>query len=192
MRRESMQLRFTPKELKQVADLLQMTWRARVALYRRALRSEPHPSSGGPVTPASDSSWARGLLSQPTCLVDTSFAVLDWNQPFAKLVRVSERRLARGNLMSLLLMEDVAREWADGDTWQEILAAELIEAAALHWTESPHLQQLHEAALDDPVVGSVYEKSAGYTFPERNCKLAMRYLHPGVQEVTFTHAGGLQ
>ncbi|PNE43463.1 hypothetical protein AOB60_00625 [Streptomyces noursei] len=121
-------------------------------------------------------------------MVDASFTLLDYNEPFVNLVRVGKRRLSHANLMELLLLEEVTRDrWADWENWLEALAAELIEATALHWEESPELQRLHTSVLADPVVGPVYKRSAGYMFPDRNRKLPIRNLLPGVQEITFLH-----
>ncbi|ANZ13423.1 hypothetical protein ACH4YO_37885 [Streptomyces noursei] len=179
---------FATAELQQVADLLRMTWRARVALYRRSLQAEPHPSCLTDANAIDASEWARGHLSRPTCLVDTNFALLEYNEPFANLLRVGKRRLSRANLMELVLLEEVTRErWPDWEAWHEMLLAELIEAVALHWEESPELQQLHATIRADPISGPAYQKAPGYTFPDLNRKLLIRLVRPGVQEVTLVH-----
>lgn len=191
--RETGVVPFTVAELEQVADLLHMTWRARVALYRRALRCEPLPSGPGAPSSAGDAAWARSLASQPTCLVDDAFNLRDYNAEFASFIRVAKRRLARSNLMSLLLLEDLAgNQWREREMWQEALAAELIEAAALRWHAQPELQRLHVTALEHPQTGALYKEARNYLFPERSWKLLIRSPQAGLLEITFAHPPELQ
>ncbi|MET7801920.1 helix-turn-helix domain-containing protein, partial [Streptomyces decoyicus] len=124
----------TPKaeELEHIAEILKMTWRARAALYRRALGCTPIlPALPRPGT--SEPALRQALLEpQATCLTDLAYNIRSHNDQFTALLphaAASSSAGPRPNLIRAMLLRPQASEWADNSTeWAEELTAELVEA----------------------------------------------------------------
>ncbi|MFI1203436.1 helix-turn-helix domain-containing protein [Streptomyces sp. NPDC020883] len=180
----------TVDEVEQIAALLHMTWRARAALFRRALHCEPtvaaESAAGSPLP-----TIQRALLAgAPSCVTDLAYNIASHNDLFATLLphaATSGPAAARPNLMRAALLQPYADRWsANSPEWQEELTAELIESVALH-QDHPELQQLHTEVSEDPVAGPVYANAPRYVFPDRDCKLLLSRTFPelGVRHLFF-------
>ncbi|MFF4283191.1 hypothetical protein ACFY0Z_30965 [Streptomyces kronopolitis] len=173
------------EELEHIAVLLKMTWRARAALFRRALGCvpmTPHPEVPAPVL------HHDRLQEQPTCLTDLAYNVLDHNALFAALLpRVANSRPAspRRNLMRATLLHPRAGMWR-GTEWAQELAAELLEAVAMH-PDNAELQQLHAEAAAHEQAGPIYAEASRYEFPDRegNLLLSHTLADLGVRHLTL-------
>ncbi|MFE6685028.1 hypothetical protein ACFVFQ_00980 [Streptomyces sp. NPDC057743] len=183
---------FTTGELDRIADRLGMTWRARVALFRRALGCDPHPLPGpkSANSPHADAWWANVLKPHAACLTDTAFNLLDHNAEWvAAFGSLTADQPSHTNLMRRLLLDDSARTGhPDTGIWHAPLAAELIEAVALH-PNDPDLRQLHADALRNPTIAPLYRGSASYTFPDQNSRILVTSLHPGIRQIAFLRSG---
>ncbi|MFB7631930.1 hypothetical protein ACFC0M_13410 [Streptomyces sp. NPDC056149] len=183
---------FTIGELDRIADRLGMTWRARVALFRRALGCDPHPVAGPASTnsPRTNAWWTKMLKPHAACLTDAAFNLLDHNAEFATMLGpLTVDQSSHTNVMRLLLLDASApTAHRSKEAWHAPLAAELIEAVALH-ANDPDLRQLHADALRNPTVGPLYRGSAAYTFPDQNSRILVTTLHPGVRRVAFLRSG---
>ncbi|MFK0291936.1 hypothetical protein ACIQU6_15890 [Streptomyces sp. NPDC090442] len=183
---------FTTGELDRIADRLGMTWRARVALFRRASGCDPHPLARPVSTnsPRTDAWWAKTLKPHAACLTEAAFNLLDHNAELATMLgSLTDHQSSRANLMRRLLLDDsVPTGRPATEVWRAPLAAELIEAVALH-ANDPDLRQLHADALRNPTIGPLYRGSASYTFPDQNSRILVTTLHPGVRQVAFLRSG---
>lgn len=176
------------EELEQIAALLKMTWRARAALFRRALGCipvvAPLPHPGTP-TPALDHTR---LLEQPTCLTDLAYNVLTHNEHFAALLpRVATSRPTgpRRNLLRATLLQPRAGQWR-GAAWAQELTAELIEAVATH-PGNAELQRLHAEVSAHEQLGATYAQASRYVFPDRESHLLLSHASAelGVRHLTL-------
>ncbi|WP_327707028.1 helix-turn-helix domain-containing protein [Streptomyces decoyicus] len=124
------------EELEQIAELLKMTWRARAALYRRALGCTPvlppppHPETTEPAL-------RQALLEpQATCHTDLAYNIRSHNDQFTALLPHAATGSSvdpHPNLIRATLLRPQASQSVDNSTeWIEELTAELAEAVTLH------------------------------------------------------------
>ncbi|MFJ5804254.1 helix-turn-helix domain-containing protein [Streptomyces decoyicus] len=169
------------EELEHIAELLQMTWRARAALYRRALGCtpiRPAPPHPGTTEPA----LRQALLEpQASCLTDLAYNIRSHNDQFAVLLphaAASSSAGPRPNLIRATLLHPQASQWTDNSTeWTEELTAELTEAVSLH-PDNHELLELHEEVAADPSAGPVYADAHRYTYPDRDSKVVISHSYP--------------
>ncbi|MEJ8652682.1 helix-turn-helix domain-containing protein [Streptomyces sp. MS1.AVA.3] len=169
------------EELEQIAELLKMTWRARAALYRRALGCTPVLPA--PPRPGTAEPVLREALLEPraSCLTDLAYNIRSYNDQFAALLPHAASGSSAGprpNLIRATLLRPQASQWTDNCTeWAEELTAELIEAVSLH-PDNPELLQLHEEVAADPEAGPVYADAHRYAFPDRDSKVVVSHSFP--------------
>ncbi|MGW2028523.1 MmyB family transcriptional regulator [Streptomyces decoyicus] len=169
------------EELEHIAALLKMTWRARAALYRRALGctpvlpAPPRPEYAEPVL-------RQALLEpQATCHTDLAYNIRSHNDQFTALLPHAATGPSAGprpNLIRATLLRPQASKWADNSTeWAEELTAELVEAVALH-PNNRELLELHEEVAADSVAGPVYADAHRYAYPDRDSKVVVSHSFP--------------
>ncbi|MFC9227493.1 helix-turn-helix domain-containing protein [Streptomyces decoyicus] len=169
------------EELEQIAELLKMTWRARAALYRRALGCTPVLPA--PPRPETTEPVLRQALLEPqaSCLTDLAYNIRSHNDQFTALLphaATGSSADPRPNLIRATLLRPQATQWADNSTeWAEELTAELAEAAALH-PDNHELLELHEEVAADPVAGPVYADAHRYVYPDRDGKVVISHSFP--------------
>ncbi|MEU3878089.1 helix-turn-helix domain-containing protein [Streptomyces sp. NPDC029704] len=163
------------EELEQIAHFLEMTPRARTALFRRALSCDPMPWPTYGDAGAAPTLWQASMDAHPTCLTDAGFTILRHNDRFASRFpyAVVGDEGSTPNLIRLLVLRPEAREHLSAwGQWAELLTAELAEALALH-RENQELQRLHREVSEDQAAGPVYARAATYLFPDDECKAAL-------------------
>lgn len=167
-------------ELDQIAAVLQMTWRGRAALFRRALGCEPTAASGSGTVSAPAGLRHCLLARQPSCVTDHAYNVLSFNEDFTKVYpAVAGGPAGQHNLLRALLLDPQAREQAaTSPEWIQELTAELAEAAAFYPADAT-LQELHQAVAADHLIGPLYEEAPSYTYPDRDCKYVLSHALPG-------------
>ncbi|MEU9489268.1 helix-turn-helix domain-containing protein, partial [Streptomyces decoyicus] len=169
------------EELEQIAELLKMTWRARAALFRRALGCTPVLAA--PPRPGSTEPVLRQALREPqaSCLTDLAYNIRTHNDQFAALLphaTIGPTTGPRPNLIRATLLRPQASQWADNSTeWAEELTAELVEAVSLH-PDNRELLGLHEEVAADPVAGPVYADAHRYEYPDRDGKVVVSHNFP--------------
>ena len=169
----------TVDELEEIAALLTMTWRARAALFRRALGCEPLAAS--PLRPGASAPAAlqQALREpQPTCITDLAYTIHSHNDQFAALLphaAISAAEVPRPNLMRTMLLSSQPRDQTPNtEGWAEELTAELIESVAMH-PDHPELHELHAEVAADDRMRPIYEKAGEYTYPDRDCKVVLSH-----------------
>ncbi|MGW9171080.1 MmyB family transcriptional regulator [Streptomyces decoyicus] len=169
------------EELEQIAALMKMTWRARAALFRRALGCTPVLAA--PPQPGTAEPVLREALLEPqaSCLTDLAYNIRSHNDQFAALLphaAISSSADPRPNLIRATLLRPQASQWTGNSAeWAEELTAELVEAIALH-PNNPELLELHEEVAADPETGPVYADAHHYTFPDRDSKVVVSHSFP--------------
>ncbi|AWN24869.1 helix-turn-helix domain-containing protein [Streptomyces sp. NEAU-S7GS2] len=167
-------------ELEQIAELLKMSWRARAALFRRALGCAPVLAAAR--RPETEPVLRQALLEpQASCRTDLAYNIRSHNDQFAALLPhavIGSSADPRPNLMRAMLLWPPASEWAGSSAeWAEELTAELVEAIAVN-PDNRELLELHEEVAADPVAGPVYANAHRYIFPDRDCKVVVSHSFP--------------
>ncbi|MGW9429967.1 MmyB family transcriptional regulator [Streptomyces decoyicus] len=169
------------EELEHIAELLTMTWRARAALYRRALGCTPVLPA--PPRPGTAEAVLREALLEPqaSCLTDLAYNIRSHNDQFATLLPHAATGSSVGprpNLMRATLLRPQASQRAGNSAeWAEELTAELVEAVSLH-PNNHELLGLHEQVAADPVTGPVYADAHHYAYPDRDSKVMVSHSFP--------------
>ncbi|WP_327707048.1 helix-turn-helix domain-containing protein [Streptomyces decoyicus] len=181
------------EEVEQITELLKMTWRARAALYRRALGCTPVLPA--PPRPGSTEPALRQALLEPqaSCLTDLAYNIRSHNNQFTALLphaALAPSTGPRPNLIRATLLHPQASQWADNSAeWTEELSAELVEAAALH-PDNHELLGLHEEVAADPVASPIYADAHRYVFPDRECKVVVSHSFPELNTRQVTLVSG--
>ncbi|MEU5239749.1 helix-turn-helix domain-containing protein [Streptomyces lydicus] len=175
-------------ELDRIARLLQMTSRARIALFRRSAGHDPLPFASACTPGELPALWRLATEVQPTCTVDPSFDIWHHNGRFASRFPSAAASARRPNLMEMLLLQPESRRQLDSwSQWAHLLTAELAEAVALYGEANATLHRLHSLMAADETVGPVYRTAAAYLFPDADCKVALIESSPraGLRQLTL-------
>ncbi|MFF7415400.1 helix-turn-helix domain-containing protein [Streptomyces lydicus] len=175
-------------ELERIAQVLQMTSRARAALFRRSAGHDPLPFTDSCAPDELHALWRPASEAQPACTVDAAFDIWHHNGRFASRFPHATNANRRPNLVEVLLLRPEPRRQLDSwPHWARLLTAELAEAVALYGQHHPSLLRLHSEVAADERVGPVYRAAAGYLFPDVDCKATLLEASPyaGLRQLTL-------